>query len=181
MAATIEIKYYNSFWLKKLASITAVNYLNPSETDANTAKSTGLGVSGTNTVQISNANAASVGIGQILTYSISSVPYIHTIIYKDVGVTDTILTLSNNITGPNIAVDSTILTFGKIINNAWLPSAYSASNDKDWHIEETRIRGAKGAKETRIRGEEGAKETRIRSEKGAQETRIRSENGDKGS
>lgn len=141
MAATIEIKYYNSFWLKKLASITAVNYLNPSETDANTALSTGLGVSGTNTVQISNTSATSVGIGQILTYSISSITYTYTIIYKDVGVTNTILTLSTNITGPNITVGSTILTFGKIINNAWLPSAYGANNDKDWHIEEARIRG----------------------------------------
>jgi hypothetical protein len=141
MAATIEIKYYNSFWLKKIASITAVNYLNPQETDANTAKSTGLGISGTNTVQISNASATSVGIGQTLSYSISSIPYTNTIIYKNIGTTDTILTLLTNITGPDIVVNSTILTFGKIINNAWLPSAYSASNDKDWHIEEARIRG----------------------------------------
>ena len=141
MASTIEIKYYNSFWLKKLASITAVNYLNPQETDANTALSTGFGLSGTNIVQISNTSAASVGIGQILSYSISSIPYTNTIIYKEEVGSNTKLTLLNNILGPNIAIGSTILTFGKITNNAWLPSAYVANNNKDWHIEEARIRG----------------------------------------
>ena len=143
MAATIEIKYYNSFWLKKLASITAVDNLNQSETGPNTAVAAGLGAANTNTVQILNTSAGSVGIGQVLSYSTNGTSHTRTITYvaPPVGMSpNATLTLSPNIGADAIAID-TDLTFGKIVNNAWLPSAYANNNDKDWHIEEARIRG----------------------------------------
>jgi hypothetical protein len=51
MSATIEIKYYNSFWLKKMASITAVSSVNPNSTtpEPNTAPSVGAATIGQST------------------------------------------------------------------------------------------------------------------------------------
>lgn len=136
MAATIEIKYYNSFWLKKLSSITAVSSFNPDGTLPNTAL---VVSSGTNTIVISNASAVSVGIGQLVSYTLSSVLYTYTIIYKTTDGTNTTLTLSSNIPVP-ITLPTT-LTFGKVINNAWFPSRYESDTEKDWFVEEARIRG----------------------------------------
>jgi hypothetical protein len=142
MSATIEIKYYNSFWLKKMATITAVSAVNPnSPTPApNTAASVGASTIGQSTLTITNAAAASVGIGQSISYTISSVIYTYTIILKTLSGANTILTLSSPITGANVP-GGTILTFGEIDNNAWLPSRYESTPDRDWYIEESRIRG----------------------------------------
>ncbi|MFY8170322.1 MAG: hypothetical protein ACOVK2_04315, partial [Candidatus Fonsibacter sp.] len=140
MSATIEIKYYNSFWLKKMASISAVSSLETTGTGAEVLPNTAFPVSiGINTITIANADATSVGIGQSLSYTISSIEYIYTIILKVVGGSNTVLTLSKVVTGsPSV---STELTFGKITNNVWLPSQYDSDADADWYIEETRIRG----------------------------------------
>jgi len=142
MSATIEIKYYNSFWLKKMATIVAVSDVEPgsSPPTPNTALPVVNSNIGTNTITITNADAISVGIGQILTYTISGIEYTYTIILKVVGGSNTVLTLSKVITGSNV-LTSTILTFGKIVNNAWLPSRYATTADRDWYIEESRIRG----------------------------------------
>lgn len=142
MSAIIEIKYYNSFWLKKMATITAVSAVDPSTTTPapNTALPVVNSNVGTNTITITNADAASVGVGQLLSYTISGVEYVYTIILKVIGATDTVLTLSSPITGSNV-LTTTLITFGKIINNAWLPSRYATTANRDWYIEEARIRG----------------------------------------
>jgi hypothetical protein len=142
MSATIEIKYYNSFWLKKMDTITAVSAVNSSSTTPapNTAPSVGTSTIGQNTLTIVNADASSVGVGQLVSYTISSILYTYTIILKNVGTTNTILTLDKPITVADVP-PSTTLTFGKIINNAWLPSRYASTVDRDWYIEEARIRG----------------------------------------
>ena len=140
MSATIEIKYYNSFWLKKIASIAAVSSLETTGTEAGVAPNTAFPVSiGTNTITIANADATGVGLGQSLSYTISSVEYVYTIILKAVSGSNTVLTLSKVITGsPSVGTE---LTFGKILNNVWLPSRYDNNINTDWYIEETRIRG----------------------------------------
>lgn len=142
MSATIEIKYYNSFWLKKMDTITAVSAVEPgSATSApNTALSIGTSNIGQNTLTITNAEATSVGVGQIITYTISGTLYTYTIILKVIGGSNTVLTLSTPITGANVPAGTT-LTFGKIINNAWLPSRYTSTTNRDWYVEEARIRG----------------------------------------
>lgn len=138
MSATIEIKYYNSFWLKKMATITAVSAVDPSSVIP--MPNTALPVSiGTNTITITNADAESVGVGQSLSYTISGIEYVYTIILKVVGGSNTVLTLSKVITGS--PTTSTVLTFGRITNNAWLPSRYASTTNRDWYIEEARIRG----------------------------------------
>jgi len=141
MSATIEIKYYNSFWLKKMATIVAVSDVEPGSSPPipNTAPTVGNQTPGNNTLRIINADAVSVGIGQEVSYTLSGVLYKYTIIKKDTGGVNTTLTLSTPIT-VTVPV-ATILTFGKIINNAWLPSRYATTVDRDWYIEEARIRG----------------------------------------
>ena len=143
MSATIEIKYYNSFWLKKMASIAAVSSLETTGTEAgvapNIATPTVQSNVGTNTLTFTNADALSIGIGQELSYTIG-VLYTYIIINKVTSGVNTIVTLSKNILVANVLV-TTPITFGKILNNVWLPSVYENDPDTDWYIEETRIRG----------------------------------------
>ena len=144
MSATIEIKYYNAFWLKKMASISEVSSLETTGTEAGVAANTALTVGtvliGANTLTFVNADVIATGIGQELSYSIAGALYACIIIDKEIGATNTIITLSENtlVTLP----DGTSVTFGKIINNVWLPSRYKRQGaSADWYIEETRIRG----------------------------------------
>lgn len=143
MSATIEIKYYNSFWLKKMASITAVSSLETTGAEAGVAPNTALPVTqsnvGTNTLTFTNADAISIGIGQELSYTIG-VLYTYIIIDKVISGANTTVTLSKNILVSNVLI-TTPITFGKILNNAWLPSRYDNNVNTDWYIEETRIRG----------------------------------------
>lgn len=143
MSATIEIKYYNSFWLKKMASISAVSSLATTGVNAgvalNTANTVGTGNINTNTLDFANLDAVSIGIGQELTYTLLGTTYNYIIIFKAIGVTNTTVTLSKTIT--TIVPAATPVTFGKITNNVFLPSPYASDINTDWYIEETRIRG----------------------------------------
>lgn len=134
MAATIEIKYYNSFWLKKLPTITQV-----SQPPVTPALTIGVAAIGSNTLTIVNSNAVNIGIGQEVSYTISSIDYVYTVINKVVGGTNTVITLSALISGADVP-NGTTLTFGDIVDNAWLPGRYE-SGANDWYIEESRIRG----------------------------------------
>lgn len=144
MAATIEIKYYNSFWLKKVNSLTNVSSLTADGKLPNTTTPSVGSAIGTNTITVLNSLTTffqeSTGVGQTLSYTISGTLYTYTIIYKVVGGSTTTFTLSKNIQGSAVTT-GTVLTFGKILNNAWFPSRYAEDIDKDWFIEESRIRG----------------------------------------
>jgi len=144
MAATIEIKYYNSFWLKKVNSLTNVSSLTADGKLPNTTTPSVGSAIGTNTITVLNSlttfSQESTGVGQTLSYTISGTLYTYTIIYKVVGGSTTTFTLSKNIQGSAVTT-GTVLTFGKILNNAWFPSRYEEDIDKDWFIEESRIRG----------------------------------------
>ena len=133
MAATIEIKYYNSFWLKKLPTITQVSQ------PAGPVVTIGLAAIDSNTLTVANASAVNIGIGQEISYTILSITYVYTIINKVVGGSNTVLTLSEPITTADVP-NGTTLTLGEIVDNAWLPSRYEAGVN-DWYIEESRIRG----------------------------------------
>lgn len=144
MAATLEIKYYNSFWLKKVANLTNVSSFEKDGVVPNTTTTSTSSAIGTNTLTVLNSSGnfsqTSTGVGQTISYNISSTLFTYTIIYKSVGLTETTFTLSKNILGFNVP-SGTVLTFGKILNPAWIPSRYQPSPDKDWFIEEARIRG----------------------------------------
>jgi hypothetical protein len=141
MSATIEIKYYNSFWLKKMATIVAVSDVEPGSSPPvpNTAPTVFNKIIGDTTLTVVNAQATSVGVGQKVSYTLSGNTYTFTIILKVIGGTNTVLTLSDPLVTAVIA--GTIITFGEIENNAWLPSRYASTTDRDWYIEEARIRG----------------------------------------
>jgi len=133
MAATIEIKYYNSFWLKKMQAITKV-----AQPDNPPVTPVIAPTSGTNILQITNTDAENIGIGQELSFVVSTVTYKYTIINKSAPGANTTLSLSGLIpTGVTVITE---ISFGNITNNAWLPSRYESSNN-DWYIEESRIRG----------------------------------------
>ena len=141
MSATIEIKYYNSFWLKKMDTIVAVSDVEPGSSPPapNTAPTVLPQIIGDTTLTIANAEATSVGVGQEVSYTLSGITYDFIIILKSIGGTDTTLTLSEPLA--TVVIASTTLTFGKILSNAWLPSRYLSTADRDWYIEEARIRG----------------------------------------
>jgi hypothetical protein len=142
MAATIEIKYYNSFWLKKMPTIEKVSALDASGTGPNTANSVGTANVGTNKITIATASvvAGSIGIGQALSYTIAASTYNYIIIDLVINGSNTEIILSKNITTSNVAPGTPIL-FGKITDNVWIPSVYSTTLGRDWYIEEARIRG----------------------------------------
>jgi hypothetical protein len=149
MSATIEIKYYNSFWLKKLASINAVKFLDPTGTGNNSTQVINAAPAGSNTITISTLVADTLGPGQIVTYSLmitqdgvqQLVTFDNYVIYKEAGqiTNQSIITLGKLI--PNAIQAGIIVTFGKFVNNTWMPSSYIANNATDWYIEEARIRG----------------------------------------
>ena len=133
MAATIEIKYYNSFWLKKMPELTVVSSLNTEGTAPLTRTITVQSNAGVNTITVNGGVTDAINIGQDISYTVSNESYTNTIIYR--VNTDpygaTILTLYNNTTV--IIPVGTIITFGKITNPVWLPSVYSSSS-YDWYI-----------------------------------------------
>ena len=124
MAATLELKYFNSFWLKKMDSI--VNILTTQGKATVTA-------AGSSTITLQQINLY-IGVGQALSYTISNVVYNHVILYEN----GTVITLDTPTT-VIIPVD-TIISFGQITDFTYIPAPY-AKGDNDWYIEEARIRG----------------------------------------
>jgi hypothetical protein len=125
MAAILELKYFNSFWLKKLDTIV--------EVEKATANLVTAVVNSPN-LEITTPNG-DIGVGQLVTYENqdeSDGPYW---IYKITNSTNIVLNEP-----VNIAVTDKI-TFGKIVNFDYIPAAYTATPLTDWYVEEARIRG----------------------------------------
>lgn len=129
MAATIELKYYNSFWLKKIKSITDVNNSTAvfsSQVDSAITIATGLGVDKMN-------------VGQKVFIEYGSEVYNGHIIERVSN--DTFIV--NPEPSPVITGTPNIL-LGPIKDFTNIPKAYtgsSATPNEDWYIEEARIRG----------------------------------------
>jgi hypothetical protein len=127
MAATLELKYFNSFWLKKMDTI--VNVINTSN---NT-----LGVISEDSVTMTLASSdVYLGVGQSVEYYVEGELQSNIILY--VNDTDTI-TLLNPVT-IEIPTDTEVI-FGPIQDFDHIPAAYSKTIISDWYIEEARIRG----------------------------------------
>jgi hypothetical protein len=122
MAATLELKYFNSFWLKKLRSITSVR---------DTTGTVNGATFGVPTIVLSASNPL-IGVGQRVRGSgISATePFV-------TGVSGSTITVSSNQT----IADTTVLEFGPIVDFTYIPAAYGEDIDVDWVIEEARIRG----------------------------------------
>lgn len=122
MAATLELKYFNSFWLKKLDNIVNVT---------NTIGQITEDFTDTNIITLDPINV-SVSVGQALDWEGKLDTLKPTVVYVD----GADITLSENVT---IESPKDIL-FGPITDFAHIPVAYE-STDTDWYIEESRIRG----------------------------------------
>jgi hypothetical protein len=117
MAAILELKYFNSFWLKKIATITSVR------------NTTGVVVDDTvesNTFELEDVNPY-IGVGQEL--DLPGNPVI-------TSIDGTFVTVSE----PQTLSASDEITFGAITDFSYIPNAYESS-EEDWAIEEARIRG----------------------------------------
>lgn len=122
MAATLELKYFNSFWLKKLKSITSVR---------NTTGIVDGAISSDDTIVLDAPNPL-IGVGQrVRGGGISSTePTV-------IGVSGATITISSDQT----IADAVELEFGPIVDFTYIPAAYDADINADWVIEEARIRG----------------------------------------
>ena len=122
MAATLELKYFNSFWLKKLDSIVNVS---------NTVGSITENVEGSNIITLDPINL-SVSVGQTLDWEGKLDTQNPTVVYTD----GTTIILSEDVT---IMAPKDII-FGPITDFNHIPVAYE-DGPTDWYIEESRIRG----------------------------------------
>jgi hypothetical protein len=121
MAAILELKYFNSFWLKKLDKIVEVE---------NTKGILDVAASGTTIVL--TENNMNVGVGQTVSWAGAVEPY--PVVYKKID--DRTFVLSESVT----IDDAEDLYFGPITDFTYIPAAYG-STDSDWYVEEARIRG----------------------------------------
>ena len=136
MAAIIELKYFNTFWLKKIKTITDVTPGVPNIAYASNSGTTII-FGGTATV-----NQISVGQEFTITYQIGGVDkkYTSTIV-------EAFPTLNPNpyfvaaVAPVDVIPAASPITFGKIIDFSNIPKAYTGTADSDWFIEESRIRG----------------------------------------
>lgn len=122
MAAILELKFFNSFWLKKLDTIVEVE---------NTTAILDITVVDSPNITITVDNDE-IGVGQMVTWPGITIdnPYV----YKKIDDNDFILTVPVSITA------GTVLTFGPISNFDFIPAAY-IDGETDWFVEEARIRG----------------------------------------
>ena len=131
MSATIELKYFNSFWLKKMKSITDVKPSDPEDNQPLIA----VPLNGTSITLA--AVQPNIGPGQAIYYTVGGNAYT-SVIKSYAG--NVIQLMEKTLT----AIPTTVkLTFGEIIDFTYVPSSsdYSYDKETDWYIEEARIRG----------------------------------------
>lgn len=135
MAATLELKYFNSFWLKKMQSVVDV-LPTPATPPPGPNKATANVPDGATsfTLQVAQPN---IGVGQAIYYTIGSQTY--TLIIQSFSGSPQTINLMSPVPVPGF-LSTTDLTFGDIINFKYVPARYS-STQADWYIEEARIRG----------------------------------------
>jgi len=124
MAAILELKYFNSFWLKKLDTVVEVE---------NTKGILDVAASGT-TIVLTEDNL-NIGVGQTVSWvGPAPLPNPFPTVYKKID--DKTFVLSESVT----IADATELSFGPITDFTYIPAAY-ADGPTDWYVEEARIRG----------------------------------------
>jgi hypothetical protein len=129
MAATLEIKYFNSFWLKKMKKVTeVVNTTGKVEEPG--------GAIDDNFITLEEANTK-INVGQKISWS-SGVNAKTNFVYSVDGATIYLTTPLDS-----ILAAGTDLTFGPLSDFTYIPAAYAEAEEEneDWYIEEARIRG----------------------------------------
>lgn len=126
MAAILELKFFNSFWLKKLDTIVEVE---------NTEGILDMTGGGGFVIKLTDAND-DVGVGQVVYWD--GAPEPNPIIYRKNS--DIEFELNESVT----IGSGEVLSFGPIKDFTYIPNAYAASDlpiPTDWFVEEARIRG----------------------------------------
>jgi hypothetical protein len=123
MAAILELKFFNSFWLKKLDTIVEVE---------NTTATLDAAVVDDTDITLTEANV-DIGVGQSVNWGGTTSSGIY--VYKKDSSTQFVLSEAVSID------DAEVLTFGPITNFDFIPNAYATTEDSDWFVEEARIRG----------------------------------------
>tara|TARA_R110001632_G_scaffold15145_5_gene50339 strand:+ start:863 stop:2446 length:1584 start_codon:yes stop_codon:yes gene_type:complete len=138
MAAIIELKYFNTFWLKKIKSITNVLPGAVAQVDAYDAATKVMTLD-----TVYAADRVNVGMETSVFWSISGTEYrwISYVVALDNSGLTTKITVNDDPPIPFNPPDELVL--GKIINFDNIPQAYiaTADVDTDWLLEESRIRG----------------------------------------
>lgn len=128
MSATLELKYFNSFWLKKIKAITEVKNTTAIIDEATTSG---------NVIHITEVNI-NIGVGQEVLKINNDVINPENPPLVVIAINGTDITLSEDI----IVATTDIITFGTIVDFTYIPAAYDGyPGIEDWDIEETRIRG----------------------------------------
>ena len=134
MSALIELKYFNTFWLKRIKSVADVT----PGTTRNYGSNTGATFTFTGPADLLEMN-----VGQQVT-----MPYIDgngdSQFYSSYiveRISDLSFKAAEALTGTVDTAVIPVLTFGKIINFDNIPQSYADSAANDWVIEESRIRG----------------------------------------
>jgi hypothetical protein len=142
MSALIELKYFNTFWLKKIKSITDVVPGVTRQYQSNVDE----------VFTINGISAAQMNVGQQI-----KMPYLDTsgagagierlyssyVVSRD-NIAGSIFTAKDAPIGtisPLLGDTDVTMTFGKIVNFDNIPQAYPDSSSDDWFVEESRIRG----------------------------------------
>ena len=129
MAAIIELKYFNTFWLKKLKDVTDI--VPESNTSITYVSNVGK------TFQTGGGLNTGIGVGQQVTIQVGANTY-----RSYVSFINSDIEFVAGDTPDFVITPSTSISFGKIINFDRIPIAYTPGNNAtDWLIEESRIRG----------------------------------------
>ena len=130
--AIIEVKYFNTFWLKKIKTITDVTAGATATFDSQVAEVITITASRT---------IVQLNVGQKVTWDDGGVTKTAYVIAIAIAAgPNTVFTIDSNQTIPAAA----LLTFGTITNFDNIPGGYPLSATyaaDDWYIEEARIRG----------------------------------------
>jgi hypothetical protein len=127
MAATIELKYFNSFWLKKLDTVVDVL---PFE-----IKSSDSAIVGSNRIDFPS-DLITVGVPQEITYTVGSETFVNIVLYGSPG-NSYIILKTPIITEIPL---NTVIKFGSIKDFSYIQEAYGSTPESDWYVEEARIR-----------------------------------------
>jgi len=123
MAATLEVNYFNSFWLKKIKSITDIETVTlPANASA------------ANIINLQSPSIK-VGAGQVVTNVTN--PFSGTVTVVSVAANNQDITISSSET---VTLNDQI-KFTGVAPNANIPQDYDSDAATDWYIEEARIRG----------------------------------------
>ena len=125
MAATLEVNYFSTFWLKKINSIVEVK------------DTTGAANASTGTIITLKAANINVGAGQIVTNQTAAFPGSPVVTVLAVAANNQTITIDS----AQVVNNNNVLVFTGRAHDDYIPQAYNGVDANDWYIEEARIRG----------------------------------------